>query len=79
MDSEKPQPPSLPFRMLLLVLSISTVLFAVLSLSGVLLGYICVIPYGLTFALLRWLGIRERTHDKQKTPGRAGRPGALGR
>jgi hypothetical protein len=80
MTSGTRQSPSPAIRLLLLVLSLGTVLGALLSLSGAAaIGYWNLVPFTLMFLVLRALQIWERVHEKKEAPGRAGRPGAEGR
>jgi hypothetical protein len=76
MNSQKRQPPPLAIRILLPIASIGSVIVGLLSLSGVLIGFICLIPLGLTYLVLYIWRLQEQGQGKQKAPGRAGRPGA---
>lgn len=76
MNSQDSQPPSLPVRVLLLTLSAGSGVSAVLSLSGVISGFFCLVPLSMTFLLLRVLRLQEQAKAKKKAPGRLSQPGA---
>jgi 4-hydroxybenzoate polyprenyltransferase len=75
MNSEKAQA---VIRALLFILSVMTVIGALLSLAGVPIGLSFVFPLGLVYLLLYLLRLQEWIGGKQKAPGRADRPGASG-
>lgn len=76
MDSPYSQPPSLPIRVLLLILSIGSMIGAVLVLAGSRFGFFYVPLLAITFLLLHKLSAQERSGAKKEAPGRFGRPGA---
>ena len=76
MNSQDLQPPPLAIRLLLLALSMSTMIGAILSLAGAPVGFLYLVPFALIFLLLRGLGLWERIRAKKKAPGRSDRPGA---
>lgn len=76
MNSQELQPMSFAMRVLLLVLSVSTVVGGILSLAGAPVGFFYLVPLAMTWLLLRILGIQERSQAKRKAPGRSARPGA---
>jgi hypothetical protein len=76
MNSHELQPPPFAIRVLLLILGVSTVVGAILSLAGVPLGFFYLVPLAMAFLVLRLLGIQERAQAKKKAPGRSARPGA---
>lgn len=77
MDLQESQPPSPAMRLLLLVLSVSSLVGAVLALLGCRpFGFLYLIPLAMVFLLLRVLVWQERAQAKKKAPGRSARPGA---
>jgi len=76
MNSQEAQPPSFAVRLVLLTLSASTMIGAILSLAGVPLGFFYLVPLAMVFLMLRALRIWERVRPKEKAPGRSARPGA---
>jgi len=76
MNSHELQPLSTAVRLVLLCLGASSMLAAVLSLSGVISGFFCLVPLAMTFLLLRALRFQEQAKAKKKAPGRLSRPGA---
>jgi hypothetical protein len=77
MNLQDSEVPSLPIRLLLLSLSLSSMAGALLNLLGDSpFGSLYLVPLGMMFLLLRILIWRERTQAKKKAPGRSARPGA---
>lgn len=76
MNSQELQPVSPAVRLVLLCLGASSMLAAVLSLSGVISGFFCLVPLAITFLVLRVLRFQEQARAKKKAPGRPSRPGA---
>lgn len=65
MDSQERQPPPLAIRILLPIASIGSIIVGLLSLSGVLIGFTCLIPLGLTHLLLYIWRLHERAQGKK--------------
>lgn len=76
MTSVGSKPPSVPIRILLLVLSIGSMIGAALVLSGARVGFFYVPLLVAVFLVLRRLGSQERPQINEKAPGRTSRPGA---
>jgi len=76
MNSDELQPPSLPIRILLLLLSTASMIGAALLLAGVSFGIFCAASLVMTFLLLHKLGSQERARAKKSSPGRSTRPGS---
>ena len=66
MNFPERQPPPLAIRILLPIASIGSIIVGLLSLSGVLSGFICLIPLGLTHLLLYIWRLHEQAQGKQK-------------
>jgi hypothetical protein len=65
-NSQKRQPPPLAIRILLPIASIGSVVVGLLSLSGVPLGFACLIPFGLMYLLLYIWRHLEQSQSKKK-------------
>jgi hypothetical protein len=77
MNLQESHPLSLPIRLLLLSLSLSSMAGALLNLLGHSpFGFLYLVPLAMVFLVLRMLGLRERAQAKKKAPGRSARPGA---
>lgn len=76
MDSVRLEPPSVAVRILLLVLSIGSMIGAVLVLAGVRFGFFYVPLLVTAFLFLRKLNSQEQSRVKKEAPGRIDRPGA---